>query len=71
MYEEFSMKKEMSKKKQGQIALIYLKLLVRRKGMRLGPKVNENIIATAPQLGISPKDALEFVAIMAREVVTK
>jgi hypothetical protein len=61
----------MDKKRQGEIALLYLKNRFDNDGFRLSPNMKREIANTAKSIGISLEEAMEFVEILVREMVEK
>lgn len=61
----------MSKKRMGEIALLYLKKKLRREGLTLKPNMQREVRNEAKLLGISSKEASEFLEILATELFVK
>lgn len=59
----------MDKKRQGEIALLYLKNMFDNDGFRLSPNMKREIANTAKSIGISLEEAMAFVEILVREMV--
>jgi type III secretion system FlhB-like substrate exporter len=61
----------MDKKRQGEIALLYLKNKLDNDGVILSSNMKREIANTAKSIGISLEEAMEFVEILVREMVEK
>lgn len=59
----------LSKERQGEIALIYLKDKMRREGIKLSSSSRRDIGDTAKKLNIPVEEATEFAEILVREIV--
>ena len=58
----------MSKDRQGEIALLFLKNQLRREGIRL-TNLKRRVNSEASQIGIPVKEAQEFAELMVRQLV--
>lgn len=58
-----------SKERQGEIALKYLKNKLRRDGVTIKPNMQRQTANEAKDLGISPEEAAEFAEMLVRELV--
>ena len=58
----------MSKERQGELAILFLKNQLRNEGIRL-KDVKRKVNSEASQVGIPAKEAQEFVEILVRELV--
>ncbi|MFZ2500463.1 MAG: hypothetical protein WAW90_00540 [Minisyncoccia bacterium] len=61
----------MDTKRQGEIALLYLKDKLQSDGLKIQPDMRRQVLATARKLGISPEEAIEFAEILVRDFVEK
>ncbi len=57
----------MSKERQGEIALIAIKDIVRKQGIKLAD-IRRNVNAETQRLGVPAKDLMEFQEIIYREL---
>jgi len=60
-----------SKERQGELALLFLKHKLQTDGVRLSPTIHRDIGNAAKALGIPVNEATEFVEIIVREHVEK
>lgn len=58
-----------SKIRQGELALLYLKNKLRRDGVTIKPNMQRQTAQEAKELGISAVEAHEFAEILVREIV--
>lgn len=58
-----------SKERQGELALMYLKAKLRREGVTIKPNMQRQTGNEAKDLGISPEEAAEFAEMLIREIV--
>lgn len=58
----------MSKERQGELAILFLKQQLRNEGIRL-KDMKRRVNSEASQIGIPTKEAQEFVEILVRELV--
>ncbi len=58
----------MDPKRQGEIALMFLKHKLREEGVRLTPNFKRQIGNTAKAVGITTEEATNFVEIIVREL---
>ncbi len=58
-----------SKERQGELALLYLKNKLRREGVTIKLNMQRQTANEAKELGISPTEAAEFAEILVREIV--
>lgn len=58
-----------SKERQGEIALLYLKNKLRRDGVTIKPNMQRQTGNEAKELGISPEEAAEFAEMLVRELM--
>ena len=59
----------LSKERQGEIALLFLKHKLQRDGVMLSPSIHREIGNVAKALGISVEEAMEFAEMIVREHV--
>jgi len=59
----------MDDKRKGEIALLCVKLKLRKDGIRLAQNTRREIGSTAKELGISTDEASEFAELMVRQLV--
>lgn len=58
-----------SKERQGELALMYLKDKLRNEGVTIKANMQRQTAQQAKQLGISPEEAAEFAEMLVREIV--
>lgn len=58
-----------SKERQGELALMYLKNKLRREGVTIKPNIRRQTANEAKELGISSEEAAEFAEMLIREIV--
>ena len=58
-----------SKERQGEIALLYLKNLIRKEGVTIKPNMRRQTANMAKELGISLEEVAEFTEMLVREIV--
>lgn len=58
-----------SKERQGELALMYLKDKLRNEGFTVKANMQRQTAQQAKQLGISPEEAAEFAEMLVREIV--
>lgn len=59
----------LSKQRQGEIALLFLKNKMRKEGISLGQNTRREIGNVAKEIGINTEEAAEFAEIVTREIV--
>lgn len=59
----------MDEKRQGEIALLFLKHKLREDGIRLGQNTKREIGNTAKKIGITSEEATRFAELITRELV--
>jgi hypothetical protein len=59
----------LTKERQGEIALAYLKNKLRREGVKISPNMQRQIANEAKEVNIPLKEAQEFAEILVREIV--
>jgi hypothetical protein len=58
-----------SKQRQGELALMYLKNKLRHEGVTIKPNMQRQAANEAKELGISPEEAAEFAEMLVRDIV--
>ncbi len=59
----------MNEIRKGELALLFLKLYMKQKGVRLTPNLKREVGNEAKAIGINAEEAIEFVEIIIRELV--
>ena len=57
----------MTSERKGQIALLIVKHMLRKEGIRLRPGFNREIASSAMQIGVSNEEAVEFAVELYQE----
>lgn len=57
--------------RKGELAVLMLKYLLRRKGIHLGQNFKDDIREVAVKIGVSYDEAIEFAEIIVRDVVNE